>query len=165
MPKPSTKIELLEASSNGFKLLIQFVEGIGDGAKTQTFTKEGLNKNIRDVFAHLYHWHLLFLGWYEDGMNEKKPVMPSAGYTWKTVPDLNKKIWSMYQNITLKEIQKKLTQSHKKIHRIIELHSDEELFVKKYYPWTGSTSLGAYLISNSSSHYTWAIRLIKKNII
>ena len=33
---------------------------------------------------------------------------------------------------------------------------------KKKYKWTGSTSLGAYLVSATSSHYDWAYKLIKK---
>ncbi|HOP45228.1 MAG TPA: ClbS/DfsB family four-helix bundle protein, partial [Flavobacteriales bacterium] len=38
----------------------------------------------------------------------------------------------------------------------------EELFEKKRYRWTGSTSLGAYLVSATSSHYDWALKLIQK---
>ncbi|MEL6140134.1 MAG: ClbS/DfsB family four-helix bundle protein, partial [Bacteroidota bacterium] len=30
------------------------------------------------------------------------------------------------------------------------------------YAWTGTTSLGAYLISSTSSHYDWAYKLIKR---
>jgi hypothetical protein len=41
-------------------------------------------------------------------------------------------------------------------------HSDQELFEKKKYAWTGTTSLGAYLISATSSHYDWATKLIKR---
>lgn len=35
---------------------------------------------------------------------------------------------------------------------ICHLH---ELFTKRLYSWTGSTSLGAYLVSSTSSHYDW----------
>ena len=42
------------------------------------------------------------------------------------------------------------------------LDIDDELFEKKRYKWTGSTSLGAYLVSATSSHYDWAFKLIKK---
>jgi hypothetical protein len=45
---------------------------------------------------------------------------------------------------------------------MIEKHTDEELFEKKKYPWTGSTSLGAYFISATCSHYLWAYDLIRK---
>jgi hypothetical protein len=44
----------------------------------------------------------------------------------------------------------------------METHSDEELFEKKRYQWTGTTSLGSYLVSATSSHYEWALKLIKR---
>ncbi len=39
--------------------------------------------------------------------------------------------------------------------------TDEELFTNKCYGWTGSTSLGAYLVSATSSHYDWAIKTLR----
>lgn len=35
-------------------------------------------------------------------------------------------------------------------------------FKKKCYLWTSSTTLGVNLISNTSSHYNWAFKLIHK---
>ena len=104
----------------------------------------------------------MMLGWYEVGMKGDKPSMPAEGYTWKALPDLNKEIWKMYSKITLTEAKKIFSISFKKIIKLIEKHSNNELFEKKKYHWTGSTSLGAYLISNTSSHYDWAYKLIKK---
>ena len=54
--------------------------------------------------------------------------------------------------------------SFEKVFSIIEKHTDEELFTKKKYKWTGSTSLGSYLISATSSHYDWALKLMKKEL-
>ena len=45
---------------------------------------------------------------------------------------------------------------------LIKRHNDEELFVKKRYAWTGTTTLGSYFISATSSHYDWALKLITK---
>jgi hypothetical protein len=44
---------------------------------------------------------------------------------------------------------------------LIQKHSDEELFTKKRYAWTGTTSLGAYMISATSSHYDWALKTMR----
>jgi hypothetical protein len=44
---------------------------------------------------------------------------------------------------------------------LIEKHTDEELFTKQKYKWTGTTSLGSYLVSATSSHYDWGIKQIK----
>jgi hypothetical protein len=40
-------------------------------------------------------------------------------------------------------------------------HTDAELFTKRRYVWTGSTSLGAYLVSATSSHYAWAAKQLR----
>ena len=82
--------------------------------------------------------------------------------TWKTTPELNRWIWEKYKDTPLADAKKDLESSFIKIRNLIEQHNDEELFEKKRYKWTGTTSLGAYLVSATSSHYDWAIQLIKK---
>ena len=126
------------------------------------FPEEYLNRNIRDVLAHLHHWHLMFLEWYTIGMTGQKPDMPAKGYTWKMTAELNREIRKKYDTVDIKKVKKILCESHAAIQKIIEAHNDEELFEKKRYGWTGSTSLAAYLISATSSHYDWAYKLIRK---
>ena len=162
MPKPKSKVELLALSKANFHKLKVYVEAKTKEEQNREFPKGTLNRNIRDVLAHLHHWHLMMLDWYKVGMSGKKPVMPAEGYTWKTTPALNKWIWEQYNNTELEDIQHLLKDSFEQIQKIIKKHTEEELFVKKKYKWTGSTSLGSYLISASSSHYAWALKLIKK---
>jgi len=164
MPRPKSKSELIETSQKNYKTLMELVNSYSDAAIEKEFPKGTMNRNIRDVLAHLHHWHLMMLGWYEVGMKGEKPVMPAKGYTWKTLPDLNKKIWQDYRNTNLETIKELLEESYNKNQGLIANHTDKELFEKKRYKWTGSTSLGAYFISNTSSHYHWAIKLIKKSI-
>lgn len=162
MPRPKTKAELLSQSAQGFEDLKAYIDGLEEIAKNAVFPKGTMNRNIRDVLAHLHHWHLLFLEWYRVGMAGGKPEMPASGYSWKTTPALNLMIWESCQSASLSDIQALLEQSHNQVHAIIEDHSEEELFEKKKYKWTGATSLGAYLVSATSSHYAWALKLIKK---
>ena len=162
MPKPSSKITLMEASQQNFKKLMDFVTTLDRKQKQQSFPEGSLNRNIRDVLGHIHFWHLMMIRWYTEGMQGHKPDMPAKGYTWKMTPQLNRKIWEDCQSITLDSISEQLRTSYEQVQEVIQLHSDEELFEKKRYPWTGSTSLGAYLISNTSSHYHWGLQLIKK---
>jgi hypothetical protein len=37
----------------------------------------------------------------------------------------------------------------------LKTYTNDEQLTKKKYAWTGTTSLGAYLISATSSHYEW----------
>jgi len=114
------------------------------------------------VAAHLYHWHLMFLNWYEVGMRGEKPIIPAEGYTWKTTPELNRVIQRQYHAVPLEEVRRLFEASHRQLTDLISGHSDEELFEKKRYIWTGATSLGAYFVSATSSHYDWGLKLIKR---
>lgn len=162
MSRPLNKNELLHLSQKNYGELIDFVDSLTEAERNKTFPEGTMNRNIRDVLAHLHHWHKMLLDWYAVGMSGQMPDMPAKGYTWKMTPELNKWIWGQYQKADLKEVQGMLDESFQDIQHIITSHTNEELYEKRKYKWTGSTSLGAYLVSASSSHYDWALKLIKK---
>lgn len=162
MPRPKTKTELETLSQQNYQRLIDLINTFTETEQETEFPKGYLNRNIRDVLAHLHHWHLLLADWYKVGMKGQKPTMPAQGYTWKTTAGLNKKIQKQYSETDLPKVKILVDISHNILHKMMARHSNEELFQKKYYPWTGSTSLGAYLVSATSSHYDWAYKLIKK---
>jgi len=162
MPRPKTKDQLLELSQKNFEKLNEYIDTFSTEEQNAEFPAGTMNRNIRDVLAHLHHWHLMMLEWYQVGMSGKKPEMPAKGYTWKTTPELNRWIWEKYRTADLLKIRAMLQESYSELQETIHQHSNEELFEKKRYKWTGTTSLGAYLVSATSSHYDWAFKLIKK---
>lgn len=164
MSKPKTKDELIESGKKNYKTLMELIHSYSEEEQHKEFAAGTLNRNIRDVLTHLHHWHVMMLDWYDVGMRGEKPCMPTKGYTWKTLPELNKKIWSDYQDMNLETAKERLDISFRKMQTLINHHSHTELFEKKKYKWTGSTSLGVYFISNTSSHYAWAIKVIKKSM-
>ncbi|KAB2805374.1 ClbS/DfsB family four-helix bundle protein [Phaeocystidibacter luteus] len=164
MPRPTTKSELLKASEKAFGELMEMIESMPLERRNAEFQPGTMNRNIRDVLAHIHHWHLLMLDWHEQGMSGTKPEMPAKGYTWRTTSELNRQIWNDYQDVDLEHVLQKLKRSHDAVTSIILQYSSDELFEKKRYFWTGSTSLGAYLTSSTSSHYAWGKKLIKKGL-
>lgn len=162
MSRPRTKIELLQLSQLNFDKLMGFIQALPESDQENAFPTGTLNRNIRDVLAHLHHWHLMMAKWYQVGMDEQKPDMPAPGFTWKTVPDFNRQIQQQYSQTPLSEVRALVMESHLMIRKLIHQHDNEELFEKKHYHWTGSTSLAAYLISATSSHYDWALKLIRR---
>ncbi|MCE7997152.1 MAG: ClbS/DfsB family four-helix bundle protein [Roseivirga sp.] len=162
MPRPKNKEELLDLGEKNFQKLHNYIDGLSPEQQTATFPEGYLNRNIPDVLMHLHEWHLMLLGWYEAGITGKKPEMPAKGYTWKSMPELNRKIQEQYADTSLAEAQATLSDSYQQIRSTIEKHTNEELFEKKRYKWTGSTSMGAYFISATASHYDWAFKLVKK---
>lgn len=166
MARPVDKQQLLSLSEQNYSKVNSLINTLPSKALEQEFPFEDRDRNVRDVLVHLHEWHLMMLSWYQIGMGGEKPVMPAEGYTWRTIPELNQAIWKKYQGTNLAVARAKLDESHSKLQTLIVSHSNEELFTKKYYSWTGSTSLGAYLISATSSHYDWAWKKLmrfKKN--
>jgi len=164
MPRLTNKKELLELSEANFNKLLKFIEELPDEIKTKTFKKNELNerdKTVSDVICHLHEWHLMMENWYKVGMSGKKPAIPAEGFTFQTLPKLNRIIWEKYKGTDLKKAITMFKKSHKEITALIEKHTDDELFSKKKYPWTGTTSLGAYFISNTSSHYDWGLKTVR----
>ena len=164
MPRPTDKKTLLELSKTNFNKLLDFINELPDEIKNKTFKNNELNdrdKTVSDIICHLHEWHLMMENWYKVGMSGKKPAIPAEDVTWQTLPVLNRRIWEKYKETTLNDAVKMFKKSHKAVMTLIEKHNDNELFTKKKYQWTGTTSLGAYFISATSSHYDWGLKTIK----
>lgn len=86
--------------------------------------------------------------------------LPSP-YTWKTYGDMNVGFWQKHQNTTLEDAKKMLDESHNAVCCLIDDFSNEELFTKGAFNWTGGSVLGSYFVSTTSSHYDWAIKKLK----
>lgn len=91
------------------------------------------------------------------------PFLPEP-YNWKTYGDMNMKFWEKHQSTPYEDAKKMLLQSHKEVLAIIEGFSNEELFEKQHFKWSGTTNIASYCISATSSHYDWAINKIKRQI-
>ncbi|MEL6658207.1 MAG: ClbS/DfsB family four-helix bundle protein [Bacteroidota bacterium] len=164
MARPKNKQELLNLSEGNYHKLLAYVDALSPDQQALAFPPGTLNRNIRDVLGHLHHWHLLLLGWNEAAAAGDQPKLPAPGHTWKSTPALNREINEYYATTPLTDVRQMLADSYQRVRQIIIDHTEEELFTKRYYKWTGSTSLGAYLISATSSHYDWAFKLIKRSM-
>ncbi|MDO8963962.1 MAG: ClbS/DfsB family four-helix bundle protein [Coriobacteriia bacterium] len=162
MPRPTTKAAMIDASDAGFRLLLAEVEAIPADLRDEQFPFPGRDRTIRDVVSHLHEWHKLMLGWYKVGMRGEQPAIPAPGFTWRTTPDLNRDLWAVHQSTDLESALALVQETHRQVHGLILNHTDEELFTKRLYRWTGTTSLGAFLVSCTSSHYEWGLKKIRK---
>lgn len=163
MPRPTTKAELLAAGDDRYKALLGLIDRLPQGALDAEFGFEDRDRNVRDVLGHLHIWNLMMLDWYSEGMAGGRPAIPAPGHTWATLPALNAEIWQQCQATDLVTTRAELDASHRRLRELIEGHTDDELFTQKRYPWTGSTSLGSFLVSVTSSHYDWAAKKIRRH--
>ncbi|UII77056.1 ClbS/DfsB family four-helix bundle protein [Flagellimonas sp. HMM57] len=162
MARPKIKKDLLELSTENFKKLNDYIVSFSQEEQEKDFPEGTMNRNIRDVLGHLHHWHLMFLDWYTVGMKGEKPDIPAKGYNWRTIPALNREIREKYSTLHLNEIKSRFDATHAEVMKIVDSHTNEELFERKRYEWTGNNAVGAYLIGVLSSHYDWAYKLIRK---
>ncbi|MDR2540716.1 MAG: ClbS/DfsB family four-helix bundle protein [Candidatus Peribacteria bacterium] len=162
MPRPTTKQQLVELAELNYQKLKNLIASFSETEQEQRFPFEDRDKNIKDVLVHLYERHQLLLHWETANMQGKKQEFLLEGYTRKTYPQMNIVFREKHQNTPLEKAKQLLEESHHQVLLMIQKHTNDELFVKKFYSWTGTTSLGGYCISATSSHYDWAMKKIKR---
>ena len=171
MARPTTKADLMEAAENNYAELKKFMESMTEQELSTPFDfskdekkKEAhwqRDKDLKDILVHLYEWHQLTLDWVPSNQRgEAKSFLPKP-YTWKTYGQMNMFFWKKHQNTTLEEAKEMLERSHREIMQLAERFSNEELFAKGVFDWVGHSARGSYFVSNTSSHYAWALKKLK----
>lgn len=158
MARPTNKQDLLTAANGQFDTLWELIDSMPGEKRLGTFSFDDRDKNVRDVLIHLYEWHQLFLNWIRSNKAGISVNFLPAPYNWKTYPQMNVEFWKYHQSTPIEKAVIQLKESHAEVVKAIELFTDKELFTKKYFPWTGTTNLGSYAVSATSSHYDWAIK-------
>lgn len=129
MARPATKDGLLVAAADRFAKLTSLIGSLPANAMAGEFTFADRDRNVRDVLWHLHTWHEMVIEWHRVGTIEGSvPAVPGQGYTWKTLPDLNLKVWQRAQVVSLAAAREALAVSHAAVLRLIESHTNEELF-------------------------------------
>ena len=175
MPRPSTKEDLLKAAQENYESLMSLIDGLTEKELNTPFDFSGQpskkeahwsrDKNVRDVLIHLYEWNQLLLDFPKNnkGVTDKKSAIAflPADYSWKTYGAMNIMFWKNHQETSLESAKALFKKSHAQVMKLIQSYSNEELFTAKYFCWTGTAALGSFFVSNTSSHYAWAIKKIK----
>ena len=143
MGRPTTKTDLLIAAAANYEKLNTLVSGLtekelstpfdfsGDEKKKEAHWKR--DKNLRDIFIHLYEWHQLLLNWvYSNQNGDNKRFLPEP-YNWKTYGDMNVEFWNKHQSTSLEDAKSMFWKSHDEVIKLAE----------------------------SASHYDWAMKKLK----
>jgi len=162
MPRPTTKADLIQAANEQFAKLWTLIGEMSDEEKSADIVPNERDKNVRDVLVHLYEWHCLLLNWIRSNTKGSPALFLPVPYNWKTYPQMNVVFWEKHQNTSYTDAETMLKKTHKEVLALIETFSNEALFSKGTFDWTGTTTLGSYCVSATSSHYDWAIKDIKK---
>lgn len=174
MPRPATKPDLIKAANAQFAKMWQLIDSMTSDEQNATFNfgddknrKEAhwaRDKNLRDVLIHLYEWQQLLLNWVKANQRgEERPFLLES-YNWKTYGDMNIELWEKHQGTPYEKSTKMVKESHSAVMALIEPFSNDELFAKGSFSWTGGSTLGSYCVSVTASHYDWAMKKIKLHI-
>ena len=171
MPRPTTKEDLLTLSAENFAKLTELADSMTEEELAAPFDfsedksrKEAhwqRDKNLRDVYIHLYEWHRLLINFVGSNMDRKNITFLPAPYNWKNYGDMNRAFWQSHQQTETDKAREMLEGSHKQVMELAEKLTSEELFTRGYFDWTGNNALASYFISNMSSHYDWAIKKLR----
>lgn len=174
MARPQNKEDLIKAAKENFDKLWQLIESMPKGALDTEFDfssdskkKEahwGRDKNLRDILVHLYEWHQLLLNWISKNIAGNKSDFLPEPYSWKSYGEMNTEFWKKHQKTQLKDAEELVKTSHDDVLAAVEKFSNEELFTKQFFDWTGTTSLGSYCVSALSSHYDWATKKLRAHV-
>ena len=107
---------------------------------------------------HLHEWQNLVTVWVSANQAGTLTRFFPEPYTWRNYAALNEQFVRQHQNTTYEAARDLLAASHQHVLGMIEGFSNDELFTKKHFGWTGTTSLGSYFVSATSSHYEWAAK-------
>ncbi len=170
MGRAATKTDLMQSAGEQFEKLWNLMDSLTEDERNTPLNFSGLNKseahwerdkNLRDVLVHLYEWHQLLLNWIGSNLSGNAAPFLPAPYNWKTCGQMNTAFWNKHQTTSYEEAKHLLLESHQKVMDRIESFSNDELFEKKHFSWTGNSTLGSYCVSVTSSHYDWAMKKIK----
>lgn len=171
MGRPTTKEDLIVASNENYEKLWDLIDSFPEkGAEIEFDFSEDEKKteahwnrdvNLKDVLIHLYEWHQLLINWINSNIDGvEMPFLP-APYNWKNYADMNVGFFEKHKDTKLEDAKRLFAESHKEVMDLVEGFSNEDLFSKGAYKWTGGTTLGSYCVSSTSSHYDWAIKKLK----
>lgn len=174
MPRPTSRNELVQLAATKFDELCALCDSMTEHERAASFDFSGetsrkeahwrRDKNIRDVLTHLHEWHQLLLTWVRDNRSGRpRPFLPEP-YNWRTYGQLNEQFWRRHQATTTEESERLVRSSHEQVMALINSFSDAELFEKGRFGWTGTTTLGSYCASATSSHYDWAMKKIRAHL-
>ena len=159
MSRFTTKQQLLDEITKERGLFEELLASIPDAKKSVEVT-DGMS--VKDFLAHRTEWGRMMLRWYTDAKAGRTPAVPTEKYKWNQLKELNADIQARFKDVPLKTIEADFASVHDELYKLIESMTDEELFTKKFYSFTGVSDLATYVNSSTASHYRSARRHIQK---
>lgn len=155
----STRAELLEDADGARRKLEDLISRIPDEALVIEVT-DGMS--TKDFLAHRTEWGRMMIRWYTEAADGGSPAVPSDRHTWRELPALNAEIHERFADISPTDARAQFAEVHDALRRLIASCTDDELFTKHHYDFTGSSDLATYFVSATGGHYRSAYKHIDR---
>lgn len=172
MAYPQDKQSLLQAAQEGYQLLMEALKTAdpkvmeanflpkATKAKCSTFEQ---GENMRDILVHIYEWQRLQVAFVENiRKGDPKDFIPDP-YR-KNYKEMDAANWEKHQHTSFHEAVALLERSHPEIISLLDSFSEEELFGKKVFKVTYTTTMAAYFVSVTVSPYGQALKRLKAHL-
>jgi hypothetical protein len=115
--------------------------------------------SVKDILAHLVAWQQMNLDWYATGLRGETPEIPAP----KDIRKLNERIYRKHHRRSLKAVLADYNAFHQKMLALIEEVPERDFAALGRISWAGPTwTLSDCIRWNTSSHYRWACKHIRK---
>ena len=159
MSRFSTKEDLLADAAAARAKLDRLLDEIPGTAKLAPIV-DGMS--VKDFITHRTAWGRMMINWYNEAAAGGTPAVPAEGYTWGQLNELNAEIHTRFVDTPLSEAEARFTRTNDMLFRLIAACTDEELFEKRFYSFTGTTDLAAYFTSATGGNYRSAYKHISR---
>jgi len=163
---------LLQAATEGYKELSDLIRSAGKDVLEADFATSRTNamcttfeqgNNLRDLLMHIYEWQQLQTMFVDNiRKGEPKDFIPDP-YR-KNYKEMDRVNWERHQSVTLDEAIALLASTHEEMIRLIGTFSNEELFNKKVFKVTYTTTMGAYFACVTTQSYAKAVKSLKSHL-
>ena len=160
MSRIQSKQQLIDEILFEQEKLDTLLSEIPDAQKTKPNVVDGMS--VKDILAHRTEWGRMFVRWYTDAKKGKQPDVPTKKHKWNQLKELNAEIYKDNKSVPLVKIEKDFKAMEKKLLNLIQEMKEKELLDKRFYDFTGTSTLAIYACSATASHYRSARRYIQK---
>ena len=159
MSRFTTKQELVDDIAKERRLLAELLAQIPDEQKLVEVI-DGMS--VKDFLADRAEWGRMVIGWYTEAKAGCTPAVPSERFKWNQQKELNAWIHDRFADIGLQEVEQDFADVQDLLDQMLEEITEDELFAKKYYAFTGKSDLATYVNASTTAHYRSARRHIGK---
>ncbi len=156
-----SKAQLIEAIEQEHATLCELIESVPPKLRTAP-DAWGNGWSVKDLVLHLTAWEGFFFNWYDAGKRGQPVEIPAPGYSWKETPRLNRDLQRKLARTSWKRAIEEFDASYAKMLRLAKRLDEAELLEKGRYAWTGSSTVGNYLGTNTASHYRTASKILRR---